>query len=87
MRGRHGGPRNSFNCTLYFQRFVMRSPRPRFRSLKSRLSLIVMGVALGLVARWVSGFLGEPPQEPFFSPMPAISESGDETGEPPSAPQ
>ena len=87
MRGRHGGPWNSLNCTFYFQRFVMRSPRPRFRSLKSRLSLIVVGVALGLAARWVSGLLGEPSQDPLFPPMPAISESGEETGAPQSAPQ
>ena len=87
MRGRHRGPRNSLNCTFYFQRFVMRSPRPRFRSLKSRLSLIAMGVALGLAARWVSGLLGEPPQDPLFPPMPAISESGEETAASPSAPQ
>ena len=46
-----------------------------------------MGVALGLAARWVSGLLGEPPQDPLFPPMPAISESGEETGAPPSAAQ
>lgn len=49
----------------------MRKPANRFHPLRTRLALVVVGVALGLAARWIGGMLEHQVQDPHFKPMPA----------------
>lgn len=48
---------------------MIRPKRRRFDALRNRLSLIVLGVAIGLVARWLVSAIGGTTEPPLFEPM------------------
>lgn len=50
---------------------MTRPNRQRFSALRSRLSLIILGVAIGLAARWLVSAIGGSSTSPLFEPMPA----------------
>jgi hypothetical protein len=44
------------------------TPR-RFAALRARLTLVILGLALGVAARWIGGLLENQVKEPYFKPM------------------
>ena len=48
----------------------MNSNRNNSRGLQTRLSLVVLGIALGFAARWISVLIFGNEPEPWFAPLP-----------------
>ena len=62
---------------------MKRTPRPRFAALRSRLSLIILGVAIGLATRWLVSAIGGNAPPPIFDPIPAdVETAGEESNRP-----
>ena len=45
-------------------------PSSRLKALKTRLALVVIGLALGFAARWIGGIVNDQEKPPHFKPMP-----------------
>lgn len=60
---------------------AMQNNPNRFSAFRTRLALVIVGLALGFAARWVGGLIDRQVKEPHFQPMPATeSEAASETG-------
>ena len=55
--------------------------RGRSNALRTRLALVILGLALGFAARWIGGLMEDKVKEPHFKPLPAetvdVQQSGD----------